>query len=218
MHIRAGAGVLVTSQSVIPKKASTLFQFARHLRSLVVDLTPPRFTPLPGGSGFGPEMFKPENMPLGRFKDCVKFLRIYTTKGFTRSSFALQPSSAGSAGSEGSGSGPGGGGTGGSTSNNGNNGNNGFNGAGISTGTSAGAASTYFQGEELVRVENGAIHIKGGLTVYPGCNPIELYQEYVKLNEGQKDAVKKVLATNDYTLLLGLPGTGKTSTLSLIVR
>lgn len=56
------------------------------------------------------------------------------------------------------------------------------------------------------------------LVIYPGCNPFDLYKELTSLNEGQREAVKRVFSAQDYVLLLGLPGTGKTSTLSLIVR
>ena len=66
---------------------------------------------------------------------------------------------------------------------------------------------------------NGELYVLGGkYIVYPGCNPLKLYREYCRLNPGQKRAVKKVLVSQDYTLLLGLPGTGKTYTLSIVIR
>jgi superfamily I DNA and/or RNA helicase len=45
-----------------------------------------------------------------------------------------------------------------------------------------------------------------------------LLKEYKRLNSGQKEAVKRVISSLDYTLLLGMPGTGKTSTLSFVIR
>ena len=64
----------------------------------------------------------------------------------------------------------------------------------------------------------GELHFPGGLTILPGCNPLQLYHEFLLLNSDQKEAVKKVLVTSDYCLILGLPGTGKTTALSLVVR
>ena len=53
---------------------------------------------------------------------------------------------------------------------------------------------------------------------YAGCHPLHLLQEYKRLNSGQQNVVKKVIASLDYTLLLGMPGSGKTSTLSFVIR
>jgi hypothetical protein len=44
------------------------------------------------------------------------------------------------------------------------------------------------------------------LVVYPGCNPLELYEEFSLLNDGQKAAIRKMLLAENYSLLLGLPG------------
>ena len=52
----------------------------------------------------------------------------------------------------------------------------------------------------------------------PGCNLQELSQEFHLLNDAQKMAVKKVMSGRDYTLIQGLPGTGKTSTLEFLTR
>ena len=38
------------------------------------------------------------------------------------------------------------------------------------------------------------------------------------LNESQAEAISRVLSANDYALILGMPGTGKTTTTALIVR
>lgn len=42
----------------------------------------------------------------------------------------------------------------------------------------------------------------------PGCGPSELRREFTGLNEGQRDALMKVVGAKDYVLILGMPGTG----------
>lgn len=56
------------------------------------------------------------------------------------------------------------------------------------------------------------------LVVYPGCNPLLLAKEFVALNAGQQQAVVRIMHAEDYSLMLGLPGTGKTTVLALVVR
>ena len=55
-------------------------------------------------------------------------------------------------------------------------------------------------------------------TVYKGCSTSELLNAFTLLNDQQQEAVKRILSARDYVLLLGMPGTGKTSTLALVIR
>ena len=52
----------------------------------------------------------------------------------------------------------------------------------------------------------------------PGCEPDILKNEFNRLNPDQKDAIVKVLSAQDFALIQGLPGTGKTSTVSFLTR
>eukprot|EP00980_Cylindrotheca_fusiformis_P003269 scaffold738_cov124-Cylindrotheca_fusiformis.AAC.8 len=52
----------------------------------------------------------------------------------------------------------------------------------------------------------------------PGCDMKGLSTEFSQLNPDQRQAVMKVVSANDYTLMQGLPGTGKTTTLAYIAR
>jgi hypothetical protein len=52
----------------------------------------------------------------------------------------------------------------------------------------------------------------------PGCEPTKLREEWKTMNGDQRMAVVKSVAANDYALVLGMPGTGKTSTTAFAVR
>lgn len=51
-----------------------------------------------------------------------------------------------------------------------------------------------------------------------GCELDDLCFEYYELDADQKNSVRKILGMQDYCLVQGLPGTGKTSTISFVVR
>lgn len=66
--------------------------------------------------------------------------------------------------------------------------------------------------------KDGRILLPAGLIIYPGCVPVELFREYQRLNREQQKILLRLLSMNDYLLIRGLPGTGKTTLLSLAVR
>lgn len=52
----------------------------------------------------------------------------------------------------------------------------------------------------------------------PGCDMMDLLFEYSELNVDQREAVEKAMSANDYSLIQGLPGTGKSSTIAFVAR
>lgn len=52
----------------------------------------------------------------------------------------------------------------------------------------------------------------------PGCDLDDLAIEWCDLNPDQRRAAEMVMSCQDYTLIQGLPGTGKTSTVAFLVR
>ncbi|KAG7346830.1 DNA helicase [Nitzschia inconspicua] len=52
----------------------------------------------------------------------------------------------------------------------------------------------------------------------PGCHVSQLRQDFESLNEAQQKAICKAMSAGDYTLIQGLPGTGKSSTISFLAR
>jgi DNA replication ATP-dependent helicase Dna2 len=51
-----------------------------------------------------------------------------------------------------------------------------------------------------------------------GCDMDSLMMEFYDLNVDQQNAVNKIVHAEDYTIIQGLPGTGKTSTVAYVVR
>ena len=51
-----------------------------------------------------------------------------------------------------------------------------------------------------------------------GCSPAELTTSLSSLNNQQQEAVRRIISAKDYVLLLGMPGTGKSSTLAFAIR
>ncbi|KAL9189329.1 hypothetical protein ACHAXT_011819, partial [Thalassiosira profunda] len=52
----------------------------------------------------------------------------------------------------------------------------------------------------------------------PGCDAASLKRDFARLNSDQKGAVLKVLSAEDFALVQGLPGTGKTATIAYATR
>ena len=53
----------------------------------------------------------------------------------------------------------------------------------------------------------------------PGCDPADLVKEFtMSMNENQRTACSKVASMRDYTLIQGLPGTGKTRSIVFAAR
>ena len=53
---------------------------------------------------------------------------------------------------------------------------------------------------------------------FRGCNADELAQDLSNLNMQQREAAKRIVHARDYVLLLGMPGTGKSSTIAFTIR
>jgi DNA replication ATP-dependent helicase Dna2 len=52
----------------------------------------------------------------------------------------------------------------------------------------------------------------------PGCDLMDLVFEHAELNPDQRAAAETVMIAKDYSLIHGLPGTGKTSVIAFIIR
>lgn len=56
------------------------------------------------------------------------------------------------------------------------------------------------------------------ITILMKCSNLILLFLLKGLNKPQKQAMKQVLLSKDYTLIVGMPGTGKTTTICALVR
>jgi DNA replication ATP-dependent helicase Dna2 len=52
----------------------------------------------------------------------------------------------------------------------------------------------------------------------PTLPPPHLARHFEHLNPNQRDAMQKVLAAQDYAMILGMPGTGKTTVIAAIIK
>ena len=52
----------------------------------------------------------------------------------------------------------------------------------------------------------------------PGCDLMDLAFEFAELNSDQRAAVEQVISATDYSMIQGLPGTGKTATIAFVAR
>jgi DNA replication ATP-dependent helicase Dna2 len=55
-------------------------------------------------------------------------------------------------------------------------------------------------------------------TLVDGCHPSSVIKAWENLNAEQRTAVTKVLGMRDYALIQGMPGTGKTATIAVVIR
>ena len=75
-----------------------------------------------------------------------------------------------------------------------------------------------YPGETIHVLVNGCILVLGDFVIYPGCDPADLMKEYRGCNADQQAAVRSVLSAQDYALIQGFPGTGKSKVIALLVR
>lgn len=52
----------------------------------------------------------------------------------------------------------------------------------------------------------------------PGCDLMDLAFEFAELNSDQRSAAEQVISAMDYSMIQGLPGTGKTATIAFLAR
>jgi hypothetical protein len=71
---------------------------------------------------------------------------------------------------------------------------------------------------ELARGRHSTSNNTNNLSVQLTKGQLRLIAEYQRMNSDQRIAIARVLMCHDYTLILGMPGTGKSSTVVFLVR
>lgn len=162
------------------------------LKQLVVDLSPPSFRP-EEALGDGVLLFAPPHINRESFNHSLIMLQFYSTDiEAARKFFRDQARVAGSVGPH--------------------------------TSLPNLQSNRYVPAEEFLPgfsiciTARGDVHLPDGLVVYPGCDPNDLFKEYQRCNAGQQLAIRRALCGEDYSLLHGYPGTGKSNVIALLVR